>query len=104
MKVDSLLQYLPDNPDQFECWIGLNDIATEAGSDADAFVWVDGTNSTFRNFATNYPKNGDSRDCGLFGFNQIVISGWFEKPCNQSATCYFCSKPSKYLHFNQCLS
>ena len=44
MKVDSLLQYLPDNPDQFECWIGLNDIATEAGSDADAFVWVDGTN------------------------------------------------------------
>ena len=45
----------------FAAWIGLNDRSVEAGTDANSFVWVDGSDSTYRQFATSpesqaYPR------------------------------------------------
>ena len=99
LQVDSLLQYLPDSPDQFECWIGLNDIDTQAVTDVSVYVWVDGSNSTFRNFAATYPMGLSTQGCIVYGFNQDDTRGWSDKPCIESATCYFCNKPSVYIMY-----
>ena len=98
-KVDSLLYYMPESSDQFDCWIGLNDRDTEAFNNGSAFVWIDGSNSTYRNFATapdTEPNNiGGSQDCVAFRFDLGQSNGWHDGNCNDQATCYFCDKPSK---------
>ena len=38
-------------------WVGLNDLAVEAGCDGDAFVWVDGTSNEFNNWSAGEPND-----------------------------------------------
>ena len=101
-QIDSLLYYLT----YVSCWIGLNDITTEAGTDASAFVWVDGSTSTYRQFATI--TNGDTepsgdiataeRDCVDFRFgNDGSSDGWDDRGCTAYVYCYFCQKSGEYL-------
>ena len=90
---------MPDSSDQFNCWIGLNDRDTEAFNNGSAFVWIDGSNSTYRNFATVPVAQPDdltgSHDCVAFRFDIGQSDGWHERYCGESATCYICDKPSK---------
>ena len=100
-KIDSLLCYLTT---AYSCWIGLNDITTEAGTDASAFVWVDGSTSTYRQFATipngdTEPSGGVDKNCVDFRFgNDGSSDGWDDRECNANVKCYFCQKSGKYLH------
>ena len=85
----------------------MNDITTEAGTDASAFVWVDGSTSTYRQFATitngigTEPTGTDGtteRDCVDFRFgNDGSSDGWDDRECNANVYCYFCQKSGKYL-------
>ncbi|KAI6658177.1 Macrophage mannose receptor 1 [Oopsacas minuta] len=103
---DSLLFYSSTDIDTyFSCWIGLNDIENDAGTDANAFVWVDGSNSTYRNFATlgqSFPIAALNSDCvrnryrengGISSNGWILSNGWSNSPCTQIRYCYFCNKP-----------
>ena len=101
-QIDSLLYYL--TTETVSCWIGLNDVATEAGTDASAFVWADGSNSTYRQFATitngGTEPSGDSgganRDCVDFRYgNSADSDGWDDRLCDGNIQCYFCQKPGK---------
>ena len=104
-QIDSLLYYLTT---VYACWIGLNDITTEAGTDASAFVWVDGSTSTYRQFSTitngmGTEPSGDiptaERDCVDFRFgNGESSDGWDDRECYAHVFCYFCQKSGKYLH------
>ena len=50
---DSLLLYsIPDLDTTFTCHIGLNVIDIEAGTNGSAFVWIDGSSSSYRNWGT----------------------------------------------------
>ena len=97
-QIDSLLYYL--TTETVSCWIGLNDVATEAGTNASAFVWVDGSNSTYRQFDTvlnNEPDDGmGTRDCVDFRYGYSRASdGWDDRLCTAHIKCYFCRKPGK---------
>ena len=101
-QVDSLLYaMLPTVTYQRACWIGLNDLENEAGTDASAFVWVDGSTSTYRQFGTSdyqRPSNSDSSyDCVGFRYDVSggLSDGWYDKGCDHFAYCYFCQKPGK---------
>ena len=104
-QIDSLLYYLTT---AYSCWIGLNDRTTEAGTDASAFVWADGSTSTYRQFATitngmGTEPSGDiptaERDCVDFRFgNDGSSDGWDDRECDAHVFCYFCQKSGKYLH------
>ena len=104
-QIDSLLYHL--TTEITSCWIGLNDINNEAGKNANAFVWVDGSTSTYRQFATI--TKGDTEPSGTFGViqrdcvdfrfgNDGSSDGWDDRECNANVYCYFCQKPGKYLH------
>ena len=75
-QIDTLLYYLTDINVYFAAWIGLNDRSVEAGTDANSFVWVDGSDSTYRQFATSpesqaYPRaTGDNWDCVGFRYRR----------------------------------
>ena len=104
LQEDTLLYYLTDVDTYYSCWIGLNDRDNEAGTNGSAFIWVDGSNSTYRQFATtpfSQPNDTDgSRDCVGFRFkNDTELSdGWNNRDCNDSAQCYFCQKSGKSYH------
>ena len=94
---DSLLLYsIPDLEITFACHIGLNDIDDEAGTDGDAFVWIDGSNSTYRKWGTlfhDYPISTADYDCVRHRYKFVGISqGWLNSLCSQLRNCYFCSK------------
>ena len=99
---DTLLYYLPDMDTYYSCWIGLNDRDNEAGADGSAFVWVDGSNSTYRQFSTtpfSQPNDTDgTKDCVGFRYqNGTEISdGWNNRDCNETSQCYFCQKSGEY--------
>lgn len=38
-------------------WVGLNDLAEEAGCDGDGFDWIDGTENDFNNWAAGEPND-----------------------------------------------
>ena len=89
----------------FATWIGLNDISVEAGTDASRFVWADGSDSTYRQFATSpesqaYPRaKGVNWDCVSFRYNRhpnyTLSDGWHDRPCGSTVFSYFCSKPGE---------
>ncbi|KAI6654979.1 hypothetical protein LOD99_11451, partial [Oopsacas minuta] len=97
---DSLLFYsITDLDNSFSCLIGLNDIDVDAGTDASAFVWVDGSNSTYRNFDSLIGINpGDSNaawDCIRFRYRSgagVLSTGWINRGCQARRSCYFCSQ------------
>ena len=99
-QIDSLLFYLTTS---YTCWIGLNDKDNEAGLNASAFVWVDGSTSTYRQFDTIANPNGEpddtngDRDCVGFRYGHNLGSdGWDDRECYAYVDCYFCQKPGKY--------
>ena len=101
-QLDSLLYILLIQLYHHTCWIGLNDITTEAGTNASAFVWVDGSTSTYRQFGTTgwlRPGNNDSTyDCVAIRYNFYGWSdGWADRGCNHYCYCYICQKLGKYL-------
>ena len=96
---DSLLLYSNHNLDTtFTCHIGLNDIDDEAGTDGDAFVWIDGSTSNYRKWGTlnqNYPLSSNSNlDCVRLRYriSGVLSQGWVNAPCHDTRNCYFCSK------------
>ena len=100
-QIDSLLFYLTTS---YTCWIGLNDRDNEAGLNASAFVWVDGSTSTYRQFDTIANTNGEpddpdgNRDCVGFRYgNYLGSDGWDDRECDAHVYCYFCQKSGKYL-------
>ena len=100
-QIDSLLFYLTTS---YTCWIGLIDRDNEAGLNASAFVWVDGSTSTYRQFDTIANPNGEpddsdgNSDCVGFRYGQDLGSdGWDDRGCDSYVFCYFCQKSGKYL-------
>ena len=99
---DTLLLHSIESIEQVVCYIGLNDRDSEAGTDADAFVWEDGSNSTYRQFGTNldltFPVGvNDGDDCVRFRYviNNTISNGWLNRGCDDLKSCYFCNKPGK---------
>ena len=88
---------------RLSCYIGLNDIQNDAGNDENAFVWVDGSNSTYRNFGTlggNYPISKEDHDCVRLRYRStsgVLSQGWVNAECNTVRGCYCCSKPGTYI-------
>ena len=104
---DNLLFYsITDFVNRYSCHIGLNDIQHDAGTDENAFVWVDGSNSTYRNFGTlvvEYPVSDENHDCVRARYRntfEILSQGWVNAECTTSRGCYYCSKPGMYVHYN----
>ena len=101
---DSLLLYCsPDLDTIFTCHIGLNDIDSEAGTDGSAFVWTDGSTSSYRNWGnltTENPVADDNFDCVRFRYRDnagVLSQGWLNAPCDIIRNCYFCSKPGNIV-------
>ena len=98
---DSLLYYTTDIQTHYRCYIGLNDILSEADNDESAFTWVDGSSSAYRNFQQGFPRSdlsSDDRDCVIFRFKNtenVLSEGWVEPVCSNSFNCHFCTKPGK---------
>ena len=96
---DNLLLYsIPDLDINFACHIGLNDIDDEAGTNGNAFVWIDGSNSTYRKWgilSNNFPVATSDYDCVRHRYRisgGVLSQGWLNVPCSQTRNCYFCSK------------
>ena len=98
-QIDSLLYYMITV--EYKCWIGLNDITFEAGTNGSAFVWVDGSTSTYRQWDMIYNNEPDdpdgTRDCVAFRYLDGAASGWEDRTCDAYVSCYFCQKSGKFL-------
>ena len=86
---------------KYSCHIGLNDINKEAGTNGSAFVWVDGSTSSYRNFGrlgNNYPRATIDYDCVRYRYRNSgeLSQGWLNARCEDERNCYFCSKPGKH--------
>ena len=101
---DSLLLHSIVTIQNVSCFIGLNNRANNAMTNVSAFVWVDGSDSTYRQFGDSlgetYPiSNGQSdQDCVGFRYveNMIISNGWLNQGCDVVRSCYFCNRPGKY--------
>ena len=93
-----LFYSIPDLSRTFTCYIGLNDINNEADTEGDAFVWIDGSTSSYRKWGTlgtMYPKNDTDFDCVRYRYSiggGVISQGWVNAPCSETRNCYFCSK------------
>ena len=78
----------------FSCYIGLNDIQNEAGTDGGLYTWVDGSSSAYRNFETGFPLDTVDRDCTQFRYTSsgVLSDGWNNKVCSIGNNCHFCTK------------
>ncbi|KAI6660002.1 hypothetical protein LOD99_14343 [Oopsacas minuta] len=64
------------------CWIGLNDINAEG-----TYIWADGSDSAYRNWAPGEPNSNGNEDCvQTFGNPK-----WNDLRCTNLLMCYFCS-------------
>ena len=80
----------------------MNDRDNEAGNNGNAFVWVDGSNSTYRQWDTLYSNEPDGNinadyDCVTFRYLDGAASGWDDRNCDAYVYCYFCQKSGKCL-------
>ena len=80
-----------------ECWIGLNDINVEAGTDETQFTWIDGTDNLYRDFQVGQPTNDSPDEDFVYLRTNIGDSGWVNAPSTRTNDCYFCKRLSK-LH------
>ena len=103
---DSLLLYsITDLDETFTCHIGLNDIDYEAEINGSLFVWIDGSNSTYRNFGTlghTFPRAYRiDQDCvrHRYIFDGTLSQGWLDVPCYGKRNCYFCSKQGITINY-----
>ena len=82
----------------FSCYIGLNDIQSEAGTDGGVYTWVDGSSSAYRNFEPGFPINSINRDCVSFRYSAgggVLSDGWLNQVCSTEIYCHFCSQPGR---------
>ena len=99
---DSLLFHsIPDLETTFTCHIGLNDIDNEAGTDGDEFVWIDGSNSTYRKWGTlqiDFPIPTADYDCVRHRYRGggELSYGWLNGLCSSERNCYFCGRSGKH--------
>ena len=94
LKEDTIFGLLTDTKDYFSCWIGLNDLNSEAGTDSSAFAWADGSNSAYRNFGMFSSDTSDS-DCVAYRYmmnNGVISNGWQNLACSQLTNCSYCAK------------
>ena len=106
-QIDTLLYYLTNINTHFATWIGLNDRDNEAGTDASEFVWVDGSDSTYRQFATTPEPEAHPRatmgnwDCVSFRYLRspdfTLSNGWHDRRCDSTVFSYFCNKPGELI-------
>ena len=98
---DSLLYYSTTNITlAYGCYIGLNDILNEAGTDGSMYTWVDGSSSAYRNFETGFPDNIVDHDCVQFRYTMgggVLSDGWNNIACNIGNNCHFCTKTGKKI-------
>ena len=99
---DSLLFYSNADLDTTNtCHIGLNDIDNETKTDGDAFVWIDGSISSYRKWGTLdtlYPVANANFDCVRHRYRNganLLSHGWLNAVCSAERNCYFCSKSGK---------
>ena len=101
---DTLLLHSIVNIQTISCFIGLNDRENDAMTDASEFVWVDGSDSVYRQFGNSfeltlpfgsYQWNTD--DCVRFRYtlNGEISNGWLNQGCDVERSCYFCNRPGK---------
>ena len=102
---DSLLYDLADIDVYYASWIGLNDRHNEADNNPNEFVWEDGSDSNYRQFATSpstYPRGLTvGSDCVSFRYKNLNVlsDGWNDGQCDDAVFSYYCSKPGEL--FNQ---
>ena len=74
-------------------------------TNASLFVWVDGSDSAYRQFGDSFNLSfpigsveGNTDDCVRFRFTSDgeISNGWLNQGCNVSRSCYFCNRPGKY--------
>ena len=98
---DSLLYYsTTDITLPYGCYIGLNDILNEAGTNGGAYTWVDGSSSDYRNFETGFPVVNVDHNCVQFRYNtggNVLSDGWNNKVCSIGNNCHFCTKTGKKI-------
>ena len=101
---DTLLLHSLVNILNVSCFIGLNDRETDAMTDPNAFVWVDGSGSAYRQFGNSFgltfpigSTEGNTDDCVRFRytFSGVISDGWLNQGCDVSRSCYFCNRPGK---------
>jgi hypothetical protein len=73
-----VLKHMLDHSHRY--WIGLNDVAAEMGTNRTGWVWSDGSQADYTNWARNYPfvSGGGVSDC-------VVIRlgwGWADTKCD----------------------
>ena len=79
---------------RFSCWIGLNDRETEG-----TFVWLDGSNSLYRNWAPDeLNSRRENEDCCDNNWSQFR---WSDQSCNAGRRCSICSSRNGKLINNQ---
>ena len=67
-------------------WIGFNDIANEG-----AFVWFDGTKSSYTNWRSGEPNNSQYTSTGEDCTSKIKASGvWNDVPCHWKLNGFAC--------------
>ena len=108
---DTLLLHSILSIQTVSCFIGLNDRENDAVTNASAFVWVDCSDSGYRQFGDSFnltfpigSVEGNTDGCVRFRFTSHgeISNGWLNQGCNVSRSCYFCNRPgkvNKYLHY-----
>ena len=76
--------------DIHNCWIGLND-----KDDEGTFVWADGSNSSYRNWANREPNQQGNEDC----VHTIGNERWNDLACTKSHSCYICRANGKIIFY-----
>ena len=101
---DTLLLHSIVNVQNVSCFIGLNDRETDAMTDPSAFVWVDGSDCTYRQFGSSFGLTFPTRsteentdDCVGFRYTRdgVISNGWLNQGCDLERSCYFCSRTGK---------
>ena len=99
---DTLLLHSIVGIKNVSCFIGLNDRDNEAMGVVSAFVWVDGSDSTYRQFGNSFELTfpvgnvqNDENDCVRFRYvvDMEITNGWFNQGCDVMRSCYFCNRP-----------
>ena len=77
----SLMQAGPPPPPEQHRWIGLNDQAIEG-----AYLWLDGSPSSFTNWNVGEPNNAGPEDCvfAIYLPNLSALGTWNDAPCSQT--------------------
>ena len=102
---DSLLYDLADIDVYYASWIGLNDRQNEADNNPNEFIWEDGSDSNYIQFATNpssYPRGVTvESDCVSFRYRDLNVlsDGWNDRECDDAVFSYYCSRSGEL--FNQ---